>query len=97
VATLEDAFLTVYQQFLIEHRKTVTLEDQTYTVQSAAKRDLKHIDFQFEGRELRGLEQNPDTKSRWAKIRDRKETMHFLERGKYVVVVADGKVHLYPR
>jgi hypothetical protein len=29
------------------------------------------------------------------KIRDRKETMQFLERGKYVAVVADGKLHLY--
>ena len=35
-------------------------------------------------------------RSRWAKIRDRKETIQFLERGKYVAVVADGKVHLYP-
>jgi len=31
-----------------------------------------------------------------AKIRDRKETMQFLKRGKYVAVVADGKVHLCP-
>jgi hypothetical protein len=45
--------------------------------------------------DLRRLEQNPDAKSRWAKIRDRKETMQFLERGRYVVVVADGKVHIY--
>jgi hypothetical protein len=35
--------------------------------------------------------------SRWAKIRDRKETMQFLERGKYVAVVADAKVHFYFR
>jgi hypothetical protein len=44
--------------------------------------------------DLRHLEQNPDTKS-LGKLRDRKETMQFLERGKYVAVVADGKVHLY--
>jgi hypothetical protein len=28
-------------------------------------------------------------------IRDRKETMQFLARGRYVAVVADGKVHLF--
>ena len=59
------------------------------------KRKLKQIDFQFEGRELRGVEQNPDTNSRWAKMaRAGKKVMQFPERGKYVAVVADGKVPL---
>ena len=63
---------------------------------ATAKRNLKQIDFQFNGRDLHGLEQNPGTKSRWAKMaRDGKKVMQFLEQGKYVAVVADGKVHLY--
>jgi hypothetical protein len=58
---------------------------------------LHPFDFQFDGRDLRRLEQNPDTKSRWAKMaRDGKKVMQFLEWGKYVAVLADGKVHLYP-
>jgi hypothetical protein len=58
---------------------------------------LKQIDFQFDGRDLRGLEQNPDAKSRWAAMaRDGKKVMQFLEGGRYIAVVADGKVHLYP-
>jgi hypothetical protein len=98
MATLEDALLVVYRQSLVENKKTITLEDKTFPVRSTAKRKLKQIDFQFDGRDLRGLEQNPDTKSRWAKMaRDGKKVMQFLERGKYVAVVADGKVHLYPR
>jgi hypothetical protein len=97
-SSLADALLTLYQQSLIENKKTVTLEDQNFPVRSTAKRKLKQIDFRFDGRELRGLEQNPDTKSRWAKmVRDGKKVMQFLERGKYVAVVADGKVHLYAR
>ena len=96
--SLEEALLTVYEQSLIENKKTVTLEDQNFPVRSTAKRKLKQIDFRFDGRELRGLEQNPDTKSRWAKMaRDGKKVMQFLERGKYVAVVADGKVQLYAR
>ncbi|MGB2634759.1 MAG: hypothetical protein WAM58_12565 [Candidatus Acidiferrum sp.] len=45
---------------------------------------------------MRGLEQNPDTKSRWAAIaRNGTKVMQFLEAGGYIAVVSDGKVHLY--
>lgn len=97
MATLEDVLLAVYQQSFIENKKTVTLEDKTFLVRSTAKRKLKQIDFQFEGRDLRGLEQNPLTKSRWAKMaRSGKKVMQFLEGGRYIGVVVDGKVNLYP-
>jgi hypothetical protein len=96
--SFEDALLSVYRQSLVDNKKTVTLEDQIFPVRLTAKRKLKQIDFRFDGRELRGLQQNPDTKSRWAKMaREGKKVMQFLERGKYVAVVAHGKVHLYPR
>jgi hypothetical protein len=83
--SLEDVLLTVYRQSLLENKKRVTLEDQNFPVRSSAKRKLKQVDFQFDGRDLRGLEQNPDTKSRWAKMaRDGKKVMQFLEQGRYV-------------
>jgi hypothetical protein len=94
---LEDALLSVYRQSLIENKKTVTLEGQSFPVRLTAKRKLKQVDFQFDGRELRGLEQNPETKSRWAAMaRSGKKVMQFLEDGRYIAVVVDGKVHLYP-
>jgi hypothetical protein len=97
MASLEDALLAVYEQALVENKKTVWLETGMFPVRSTAKRKLKQVDFQFEGRELRGLEQNPLTKSRWAMMaRSGKKVMQFLEHGKYDAVVADGKVHLYP-
>ena len=96
--SLEDAFLTVYQQSLVENRKTVVLEHKSFPVRVTAKRKLKQVDFQFDGKNLRGLEQNPETKSRWAAMaRSGKKVMQFLEGGKYIAVVADGKVHFYPR
>jgi hypothetical protein len=50
------------------------------------------IDFHLEDRELRGIEQNSNTKSRWAKLaRDGKQVMQFLEGGKYIAVVVDEK------
>ena len=51
MATLEDAILTVYRRSLVENKKTVTLEDENFPVRSTAKRKLKQIDFQFEGRD----------------------------------------------
>jgi hypothetical protein len=96
--SLEDALLTVYQQSLVENRKTVSLEEKSFPVRVTAKRKLKQIDFQYEGKDLRGLEQNPETKSRWAAMaRSGKKVMQFLESGRYIAVVADGKLHSYPR
>ena len=95
--SLEDALRTVWRKSLVENKKTVTLEDASYPVRSTAKRKIKQIDFQFDGKDLRGLEQNPETKSRWAAMaRSGKRVMQFLEGGRYIAVVADGKVHLYP-
>jgi hypothetical protein len=96
--SLEDAFLNVWRQSLVENKKTVTLEGESFAVRSTAKRKLKQIDFQFDGKDLRGLEQNPDTKSRWAAMaRSGKSVMQFLEGGRYIAVVVEGKVHLYAR
>src|ERR1700739_929079 len=94
--SLEDALMIVWRQSLVENKKTITLEGENFPVRSTAKRKLKQVDFQFAGEDFRGLEQNPDTKSRWAAMaRSGKKVMQFLEGGRYIAVVADGKVHLY--
>src|SRR2546423_699283 len=94
--SLEDALLNVWRQSLVENKETVVLEGDNFAVRSTTRRKLKQIDFQFDGKDLRGLEQNPDTKSRWAAMaRNGKKVMQFLEDGRYVAVVANGKVHLY--
>jgi hypothetical protein len=55
---------------------------------------LREVDFQFESHELRGLEQNPETGSRWAQLaRQGKKVMQFLQHGRYVAVAVDGRVH----
>ena len=95
-ADLESTLLSVWKQALVDKKKTVEVDGETYPVRQTAKSKLKQVDFRFEERELRGLEQNPDTKSRWAKMaREGKQVMQFLERGKYIAVVVDGKVHVY--
>jgi hypothetical protein len=95
-ASLESALLSVWQQSLIDNKRTVDLDNKSYSVRQTSKSKLKQIDFRFEGRDLRGLEQNPNTKSRWAKLaREGKQIIQFLEHGRYIAVVVDGKVHIY--
>lgn len=92
--TFEETILSVYQQVLVDGAKIVTLGDETYSVRTTAKQKLKQVDFKFEGRDLRGLEQNPNMKSWWTKIaQEGKKVMQFLEGGKYLAVVANGKAH----
>ena len=95
-ASLETVLVSVWQQALIDKKKIVDLDGETYPIRQTSKSKLKQIDFRFEDRELRGLEQNPNTKSRWAKLaREGKQVIQFLEQGKYVAVVVEGKVHIY--
>ncbi len=63
---LEEVFLAVWRQVLLEEKKVVAVADDTFSVLITPKQKLKHINFQLDDRNLRGLEQNPDTKSRWA-------------------------------
>jgi hypothetical protein len=95
-ASLETVLVSVWQQSLIDKTKTVEIDGETYPVRQTSKSKLKQIDFRFDDRDLRGLEQNPNTKSRWAKLaRGGKQVMQFLEHGRYIAVVVDGKVHIY--
>jgi hypothetical protein len=95
-SALESVLVSVWQQSLIDKKKLIKIDGESYPVRQTSKSKLKQIDFRFEDRDLRGLEQNPDTKSRWAKLaREGKQVMQFLEHGRYIAVVVDGKVHLY--
>jgi hypothetical protein len=56
------------------------------------------VDFTFDGNEIRGMEQNPDTKSGWAQwARAGKKVMQFLSAERYVANVVDGKANVYSR
>ena len=93
---LEFALISVWQQAFVDNKKTLDLDGEIYPIRQTSKSRLKRIDFRFKDRELRGLEQNPNTKSRWARLaKEGKEVMQFLENGKYIAVIVDGKVHLY--
>ena len=96
--SFEETLIEVWRQALVEGAKTVVLGTATYPIVRTSKRKLREVDFTFDGQPIRGLEQNPDTKSRWAAMaREGKKVMQFLSEGRYVANVVDGKVYLYSR
>jgi hypothetical protein len=95
-ASLEETLTLVWRQALVEKAKSVMLDNRSFPVRRTSRARLREVDFPFEGHELRGLEQNPETGSRWAQLaRQGKKVMQFLERRRYVAVVVDGRVHFY--
>jgi hypothetical protein len=66
--SFEQALIEVWRQALVENAKTVELAADRFPVRRTPKHGLRQVDFVFEGNEIRGLEQNPQTKSRWAQM-----------------------------
>lgn len=94
--SFEQTLIEVWRQALVENAKTVVLGAELSPAKRTPKRGLRQVDFTFEGNEIRGLEQNPQTKSRWAQMaRAGKKVMQFLSEGRYVANVVDGKVTFY--
>jgi hypothetical protein len=94
--SFERVLIDVWRQVLAENAKVVELGSERYPVQQTPKSRLRQVDFVVEGNKIRGLEQNAATKSRWAQMaRSGQKVMQFLNEGRYVANVADGKVTLY--
>ena len=94
--TFEETLLSVWRQAMVEDLPAIVLEGRSWPVKRTARRRLRQVDFQFDGKDICGLEQNPDTKSRWAQqARAGKKVMQFLGDTGYIAVVIDGQVHFY--
>jgi len=95
-SSFDETLIEVWRQALVENAKVVELGEERYPVRRTPKGKLRQVDFVFDGNEIRGLEQNPETKTRWAQLaRSGKKVMQFLSDGRYVANVVDGKVTLY--
>lgn len=97
-ASLEETLISVWKQALVENATAVTAGNRSYPVRKTSRSRLREVDFEFEGQMLRGLEQNPNTGSRWARLaREGKKVMQFLIDRRYVANVVDAKVQFYGR
>jgi hypothetical protein len=94
--SFEDMLIEVWRQTLVENAKILTLGEQRFPIRRTTKSGLRQVDFTFDGEDIRGLEQNPNTKSHWAQMaRSGKKVLQFLSNGRYIANVTDGKVTLY--
>jgi hypothetical protein len=94
--TLEEALISVWRQTLEENSNLVELGGKRFAVRRTQRDRLRQVDFEFEGRALRGVEQNPQTRSRWAELaRKGQKVMQFLSAGRYLANVANGTLTLY--
>ncbi|SRR6266478_7652366 len=96
--SFEQVLIDVWREVLIDNAKVVVLATERHPVRQTPKSRLRQVDFVFEGNKIRGLEQNPHTNSRWAKMaRSAKKVTQFLSDGRYVANVVDGKLTLYDK
>jgi hypothetical protein len=94
--SFEETLIAVWRQVMAENADTVKLGAESYPVTKSKAKRLRQVAFAFDGNAIMGIEQNPKTKSRWAAMaRAGKKVMQFIQGGRYVAVVADGKATLY--
>jgi len=97
-ASLEETLISVWRQALVEESKAITVSGMRFPMRRTSRLGLREVDFQFGDPALRGLEQNPKTTSRWARLaREGKKVMQFLIAGRYLAVVVDETVWFYGR
>ena len=90
--SFEEIATAIWKQALVEGESGVTVGGKSYPVTTSGAKKLRQVVFDFDGESFIGIEQNPKTKSRWAKLaRDGQKVMQFLQAHKYVAVVVAGK------
>jgi hypothetical protein len=94
--TLEEALVSVWRQTLDENLNLIELDGARFPVQRTQRRRLRQVDFVVGAQALRGLEQSPETRSKWAAMaRTGQKVMQFLSGGLYIGNVVDGNLTLY--
>jgi hypothetical protein len=95
--TLGETFLAVWQQAMVEEKHSVELSGKTYAVRKTRSKGLRTVEFDYEGHHLTGIEQNPQTASRWAELaRQGQRVMQFSFQGRYIANVCESKLMRYP-
>ncbi len=94
--SIEDALKLVWRQALVERLPRIAVGGESYDVTVLRAKRLRQVYFKVGEAEIVGVEQNPNTKSRWAEMaRSGKKVMQFMRNNRYFAVVADGKCTLY--
>ncbi len=95
--TLGEAAISIWKQVLEDRKSEVELDDKTYPVGHTRAKKLRTVSFAYEDHRLDGIEQNPETTSRWAALaREGKRIMQFSVGRRYVGNVCQGELTRYP-
>ena len=95
--TLADTLIEVWRQALASGSNEVELEGYAYKVGRTRNMGLRTVSLHYQTLEIEGIEQNPQTKSRWAKLASEgQRIMQFRCNGRYVGNVCEGKLTHYP-
>lgn len=95
--TLEETLLAVWQQTLAEGKTVVELESEHYPLRTTRVKKLRSVEFMYGPYRIDGIEQNPQTGSRWAMLaRQGNRVMQFSYKGRYIGNVCEGKLIRYP-
>jgi hypothetical protein len=95
--TLSDVLVSVWRQALVDGQAEVKLGRRRYPVGFTKRKRLRTVSVPHRRRLFFGIEQNPDTRSRWATLaRAGKPVMQFSHKGRYIANVSEGKLFRYP-
>ena len=95
--TLGETLIEVWRQVLVEERPRVELGGKSYPVTTTRAKKLRTVSFEYAPYGIDGIEQNPETGSRWALLaREGKRVMQFTFGRRYVANVSEGELVRYP-
>ena len=95
--TLGEALIEVWQQVLVEGRLRVELDGKSHPVTATRAKKLRTVRFDYVAYHIDGIEQNPETASRWALLaREGKRVMQFTFGRRYIGNVSEGELVRYP-
>lgn len=95
--TLGETLVEVWRQALAEDRGEVLVDGQRLPVARTRHQSLRTVAVRYGDRAIEGIEQNPETSSRWAKLAQQgQRIMQFSFRGRYVGNVCEGRLTRYP-
>jgi len=95
--TLEETLVSVWKQVLADNKLAVVVNRRRYPVEFTKSMQLRTVEFPYRRYLFTGIEQNPDTHSRWAGLaRSGKRVMQFNCAGHYIGNVCEGRLLRYP-
>jgi hypothetical protein len=95
--TLGETLVEVWRQVLVEGKPRVELAGKSYPVTATRAKKLCAVRFEYAPYHIDGIEQNPETASRWALLaREGKRIMQFSLERRYFGNVAEGELVRYP-